>query len=104
MELNKPCSLTTDSDGSILITDLGDHHISIFDELTGDCICCFGSKDDESDHPHGIAVGPDGNIYVSNAINRVVQIFPAQHDNWLLNLIHAYFVDYSGKYKLLLDL
>ena len=55
LELKKPCSLTTDSDGSILIADLGDHHVSIFDELTGDCICCFGSKDDESDHSHGIA-------------------------------------------------
>ena len=101
LELKKPCSLTNDSDRSIVITDLDDHCVSIFDEF-GDRICCFGSQDDETDHPHGIAVDAGGSIYVSDTINRGVHIYPAYDDR--LNLTHAYFVDYSGRYKLPLDL
>ena len=101
LELKKPCSLTTDSDGSILITDLDDHCVSIFDEF-GECICCFGSKDDEADYPHGLALDPGGSIYVSDTINRRVDIYPAYDDR--LNLTHAYFVDYSGRYKVPLNL
>ena len=101
MELKEPCSLTTDSDRSIVITDLNDHCVSIFDEF-GDHICCFGSQDDKTDHPHGIAVDAGGSIYVSDTINRGVHIYPVYDDR--LNLTHAYFVDYSGRYKLPLDL
>ena len=101
VELKEPCNLAIDSDGSILITDLDDHCVSIFDEF-GDHICCFGSKDNELDHPHGIAVDPNGSIYISNTINRRVQIYPAYDDR--LNLAHAYFVDYIGRYESPLDL
>ena len=102
LELKKPCSITTDSDDSILITDLDDHCVSIFDE-TGDRICCFGSEGSDLDHlQHGIAIDPDGTVYVSDTVNKGVKIFPAYDD--MLNLMHAYFVDYHGRYKLLLDL
>ena len=66
MELKQLCSITSDLDGNILITDLDDHCVIIFDE-TGDQICCFGSEDSGFDHPHhGITTGPDSTVYVSD--------------------------------------
>ena len=100
LELKKPCSIATDSDNGILITDLHDHCVSIFDE-TGDRIFVLDSE--LVDHSqHGIAIGPDGTVYVSDTINKGVKLFPAYDDT--LNLMHAYFVDYHGRYKLPLDL
>ena len=78
LKLKKPCSLTTDSSGFILLTDTINHCISIFDKI-GNCIYCFGSKgsnDGQFKFPHGIAISPNGNIYVSDTGNNRVQIFP----------------------------
>ena len=80
LELKEPCSLITDSNGYILIADTSayNHCISIFDKI-GNCICSFGSKgtnDDQFKFPRGIAIGPNGNIYISDAGNNRVQIFP----------------------------
>ena len=70
LELKKPCSIATDSKNGILITYLDDHCVSIFDE-TGDRICCFGSEGSElvDYSQYGIAIGPDGTVYVSDTIN-----------------------------------
>ena len=80
LELRDPCSLTTDSNGYILIADTSmyNHCISIFDKI-GNCICSFGSKgsnDGQFKFPRGIAVGCNGNIYISDGGNNRVQIFP----------------------------
>ena len=59
VQLKEPCSVTTDSDGLIIIADTCNHCVIICDEI-GNCMYCFGSKgsdDGESNHPHGIAIG-----------------------------------------------
>ena len=75
VELKDIWSLTTDSNGFILIahTSLNNHCISIFDKI-GNCIQCFES-DNQFKFPHGIAVSPNGNLYVSDTGNKRVQIF-----------------------------
>ena len=78
IQLKAPCSVTTDPDGLILITDTYNHTVLICDE-TGKFVYYFGSKgsdDGEFNHPHGIAIAPNGNIYVSDTCNKRVQIFP----------------------------
>ena len=78
VELKNACSLTMDSNGYIFIADTDSHCISIFDKI-GNCISHFGSKgsnDDQFKFPRGIAIGPNGNIYISNAGNSRVKIFP----------------------------
>ena len=71
--LKGPCSLTTDSNGFILIADTNNHCIFIFDKI-GNCIRCFRSND-QFKFPRGIAVAYNGNIYISDTGNRRVQIF-----------------------------
>ena len=73
-ELNTPCIVTTDSDGFILIADTCNHYISIFDKH-GNCIHSFGF--DQVKFPRGIAVGPNGNLYVSDTGNSRIKIYPA---------------------------
>ena len=78
VQLREPCSVTTGSNGLILIADTYNHCVSIFDDEIGNCMYCFGSKgsdDGKFNHPHGIAVGPNGNIYISDTGNKRVQIF-----------------------------
>ena len=74
--LKDPCSVTTDSNGFIIIADTNNHCIFFFDEI-GNCIYCFGSND-QFKFPRGIAVAHNGNIYVSDTGNRRVQIFSLQ--------------------------
>ena len=81
LQLKDPCSITTDSNGFILLVDtnINNHCISIFDKI-GNCIYCFGSKgsnDDQFKFPRGIAIGTENNIYVSDTGNKRIQIFPA---------------------------
>ena len=74
LELKYPCSITTDSSGFILIANTSNHCISIFDKF-GNFIHYFES-DDPFKFPHGIIVGPNDNIYVTDTGSRRVQIFP----------------------------
>ena len=81
VQLREPCSVTTDLDGLILIADTCNHCVVIFDDETDNCMYCFGCKgsdDGEFNHPRGIAVGPNGNIYVCDTCNKRVQIFSMQ--------------------------
>ena len=69
VQLKEPCSITTDSDGFILMTEFSNHCITIFDEI-GNCIRSFGSEgsgNGKFNHPHGIAVAPNGAIHVINS-------------------------------------
>ena len=77
MQLKEPCSVTTDSDGLVLIADTCNHTVFISDEV-GNCLYCFGSQgsdEGEFNHPRGIAVAPNGNIYISDTCNKRIQIF-----------------------------
>ena len=81
LELKDPCSITTDSNGYILVADTSthNHRISIFDKI-GYCIRCFGSKgsnDGQFKFPRGIATGANDHIYISDAGNNRIQIFPS---------------------------
>ena len=77
VQLKEPCSVTVDSDGLILIAGTYNHTVFVFDEL-GNSMYCFGSQgsdDGEFNHPHGIAIAPNGSIYVTDTCNKRVQIF-----------------------------
>ena len=81
LELKDPCSVTTDSNGYILIADssMDNPCIYIFDKI-GNCISCFGSKgsdDGQFKFPRGLAIGGNDHIYVSDGGSNRVQIFPS---------------------------
>ena len=71
-----PFSITTDLYGFILVADTYNHRVSIFNK-DRKFIHCFGSNgsDDGKFNPYGIAISPNGNIYVSDSNNKRVQIF-----------------------------
>jgi len=78
-QLKCPCSLTTDINGFVLV---GDNHSS-YDRINvfgkgGNFIHCFGSNGSSSgqfNSPLGIAISPNGDIYVCDCNNRRIQIF-----------------------------
>jgi len=75
-QINSPCSLTTDMNGFILVTNFN-HCVSVYNH-DGSLIHCFGthgSANGEFNDPYGIAVSPNGSIYVSDFNNKRVQIF-----------------------------
>ena len=75
-QLGSSCSITADCNGYIIVAEYGNNCVSIFDE-DGNCLYCFGSPGcapGEFQKPHGIALSPNGSIYVSDSNNRV-QIF-----------------------------
>ena len=61
-ELGGPIGLTTDMHGFVLVADNGNHHVTVFDQ-DGVYVCHFG-YDSEDDYFYGIAVSPNGNIYI----------------------------------------
>ena len=72
--LFKPISLSIDMYGFILAVEGGNSRVSIFSK---DCnfIYCFKFNDGKFSNAHGIALAPNGNIYVSDTVNKRVQIF-----------------------------
>ena len=58
-----------DDNGYILATDAANANIQVFDKTTGKYIDQFGGKGDEDNHlekPEGIAIAPDGHIFVAD--------------------------------------
>ena len=74
IQLKEPCSVTTDSNGLILIADTCNHSLLICDEV-GNCIGSQGSDEGKFNHPRGIAIAPNGSIYISDTCNKRIQIF-----------------------------
>ena len=72
-ELGGPIGLTTDMHGFVLVADDGNHRVTVFDQ-DGVCICHFG-YDSEDDYFYGIAVSPNGNVYVVDCENMKIRIF-----------------------------
>ena len=76
-QLNYPIALTTDVLGYVLVTEDGTHRVTVFDQ-DGTCVCQFGSNgsaNGQFSNPRGIAISPNGNIYVTDYSNKRVQIF-----------------------------
>lgn len=74
--LNHPCSIATDVSGCMLVVDTGNYRVVVFD-ADGNLLHFFGSRgcgNGQFFDPHGIAISPNGIIYVSDN-NRRVQIF-----------------------------
>ena len=76
-QLNCPMALTTDLNGYILVTEGGSNRVSVLDK-DGACVCNFGSSGSANGQfsaPYGVAVSPNGNIYIAEFCNLRVQIF-----------------------------
>ena len=76
-QLSHPIGLTTDVLGYVLVTENGTHCVAVFDQ-DGACVHQFGSNgsaNGQFSSPYGIAVSPNGNIYVADYSNKRVQIF-----------------------------
>jgi len=57
------------ADGSLLVTDAGHAYVQAFDPTTGRFLGRFGGKGDTDsnlDKPEGIAVGPNGDVFVAD--------------------------------------
>ena len=75
-QLSYPRSLTSDTNGHILVVDVN-NHVSIFDK-EGAFVHCFGtygSKEGEFSSPYGIAISPKNGIHVCDHVNCRIQIF-----------------------------
>ena len=71
--------LTTDLNGFIIVAECSNNRVSIFDKY-GNHVHCFGSNgtaNGQFSFPFGVAVSPNGRIYVSDRHNRRIQIFPS---------------------------
>jgi DNA-binding beta-propeller fold protein YncE len=66
-----------DSNGLVYVTDTGNKRIAIFDE-NGNFKTQFGSAgllEGQFDEPVGMAIGPEGQIYVADTWNQRIQEF-----------------------------
>jgi len=79
-QLREPCGSVINSNGNILVCDLNNHRIQIFDS-NGKFISKFGSfgnGNGQFDHPFEIAINSKGNIIVSDQFHHRIQIFDSE--------------------------
>jgi DNA-binding beta-propeller fold protein YncE len=72
-------------DGHLLATDASHAWVQVFDRSSGKFMSRFGGKGDQEAHldkPEGIAVDPDGNIFVADYRTGFIKKYDAQY-NWL---------------------
>jgi DNA-binding beta-propeller fold protein YncE len=74
-----------DKNGNLLATDAANSNIQVFNKTTGEYITQFGGKGDE-DHnfvkPEGIAVSPEGHIFVADYTTGYIKKFDENYE-WL---------------------
>ena len=71
-------------DGRLLVTDAANSTVQVFDKTTGQYLTQFGGKGDRDEHlekPEGIAVGPDGQVFVADYTTGEIKIYD-QHYHW----------------------
>ena len=76
-ELNKPCCLSVNKAGHLMVCDFENHRVQVF-ELRGKFVGKFGTKGSgirEFDLPVSTAVLSDGRIVVTDYGNHGIQIF-----------------------------
>jgi DNA-binding beta-propeller fold protein YncE len=72
-------------DGHLLATDASHGYVQAFDKASGKFIARFGGKGDDDanlEKPEGIAVDPDGNIYVADYTSGFIKKYAADF-KWL---------------------
>jgi sugar lactone lactonase YvrE len=77
--MNNPSRIALGPDGSLYVTDAGNHRIQRF-APDGRLIARWGREGTgpgEFRHPRGIGVAPDGRVYVTDEGNARVQVFTA---------------------------
>ena len=75
-QFNKPCGLTVDGEGRIIVADTHNDRIQVFND-DGSFIRCFGSSGSSEGHfcrPHGVAVDEDGNLVILDCLNHRIQV------------------------------
>eukprot|EP00058_Branchiostoma_floridae_P002438 XP_002587926.1 hypothetical protein BRAFLDRAFT_87314 [Branchiostoma floridae] len=73
-QLNRPAGICTDSSGHILVADYGNERIQIFTrhgEFARTVRTGSGSG------PEGLAVGPEGQLVMTNSLNDIVTVYPS---------------------------
>ncbi len=73
----RPEAAKHNSKGQLVVSDLGNHRIQVFDEK-GELITLFGKRGTalgEFDRPTDLDIGPDGRIYVVDFGNDRIQVF-----------------------------
>jgi len=80
-EFDRPWGMTIDAEGAVYVADWGNHRVQKFGP-DGEYLMSFGGLDGgldagagSLDHPSGVAVDSDGDVYVTDWGNRRVAIF-----------------------------
>ena len=73
-ELSSPHDVVFDVDDRLLVADTGNDRIAIYDVVAGE-YRWVGELTEGLSAPEGVAVGPDGRVYVANARGNDVVVF-----------------------------
>jgi tripartite motif-containing protein 71 len=84
-QLNSPRGIAVDAQGRVYVADLGNDRVAVFN-ADGSPAFNFGkkgetapkSKPGEFNEPSGVAVAPDGTVYVADAWNGRIQSFDSK--------------------------
>jgi len=73
-------------DGKLLVTDAAHAWVQVFDKTSGKFLSRFGGKGDDDQHldkPEGIAVDPDGNVFIADYNTGFIKKYDASY-KWIL--------------------
>jgi len=75
--LDKPLGVAIDTQGYLLVGSDGRDNIEVYDPANGDLLATFA--DGVVKMPTSINIGPNGDIYVTDSRNHLVQVFEASY-------------------------
>ena len=74
--------IVIDSKGRIIVVDIEGHKARMLDLETGEIVKTIGSFGWEGDYkfnwPHGVAIAPNGDIYIVDKVNRRLQVYDSE--------------------------